>query len=111
MRRLKPSSLIIVAAFFIGLSILALSAMDACASESNKASGSVSAPVKFFGQTPSATAIKDGESVVKLKNGNMYVGSNVKVGDGFVILTNVRFPEKYQMIAWTPQSIEVMYKK
>ena len=83
-RRLRPSSLIIVAVFFITLSMLVIGAFNAIAAD--------------------GVAIKDGERVLMMKDGRMFVilsdaeGGVITLNTHISTFQKVRYPEEMEYL-------------
>jgi hypothetical protein len=97
MKRKDIINMLIITLFFTILSLVCLSGI-AKADDSTGGTG---------------FSVKKEQSVVVLKDGDMFVGHEIKVTtDGlFVKIQNVTFPTDCEMMAFPIQNIKYMYKK
>lgn len=97
MRRnqIRPISLLIVTAFFVGISLMFVYAANAEASTSNFL------PTIIWDAPPSATVVKTGEIVIITSDRQMYVAKDVKQVMDFMWLHKVRFPKDMENV-WIP---------
>ena len=100
-KRNNPVSYLVIAVFFLALSMIMVYALAANA-----------ATVGFArSNSGNAVALHDGECVIETINGGMYVGTDVQfsIFENFVTMKEVRYPEGIIELAIPTRRIVTIY--